>query len=259
MPTVRVNDFNLYYEEAGNGPPLVLLHGLGACVEDWEYQIPEFAKHYRVIACDLRGFGRSERGTKALSVPCFAQDVWTFLQQLGVQDFFLMGHSMGGAAALQLALDHPAAVRKLVIVNSVPTFRPRTLGQHFEIWYRLLVMGLLGPARLAHIGAQRMFPHRPDLQAKAIRRSIAYNTRASYIGALRALTRWSVVERLGELKMPTLVLAAEHDYFTHADSVQFAHALPKGRLHSFPGTHHGLPMEAPEEFNKVVLKFLRAH
>lgn len=257
MPTVRVGDVDLYYEEAGAGTPLVLLHGLGASLEDWEFQVPEFSRHGRVITLDLRGFGRSSRGRLKLSIAQFAQDVLGLLDKLGVAQFDLVGYSMGGAAAQQIALQRPHAVRRMVIANSVPTFRPRTLRQRLEVIYRLVVMNLLGPRRLAEISALRMFPDQPEIRARSIARGIAYNTRGSYVGALRALTRWSALERLHELKMPVLVIGAEHDYFSRADLVQFAHALPHGRLHIVLGTRHGLPMEAPKIFNRIVLKFLR--
>lgn len=244
------------YQEAGEGPPLVLLHGLGSSAEDWEYQLPEFSQQYRVIALNLRGFGGSARGSGRLSIPRFAEDVWAQLQLLGISHFHLIGHSMGGAVALQLALDHPQAVAKMVIANSVPSFQPQTFKQHAEVWYRQIVMRLLGPARLARIGAARMYP-RAD-QAALREKSAARGARngRSYLEALAALTRWSVLARLRELTMPVLVLAAEHDYFSREDMLQFAHALPKGRFHLFPGTHHGLPLEAPAVFNPLVLKFL---
>ena len=256
MPRVRIDDLDLYYEEAGAGPPLVLLHGLGASLEDWEGQVPEFSRQFRVITPDLRGFGRSARGHRGMSIAQLAQDVRGLLDHLGVREFDLVGYSMGGAVAQQIALDRSQTVRRLVIANSVPTFRPRTLRQRFEIVYRLAVMSLLGPRRLAEIAALRMFPEQPELRARSIARGIAYNTRAGYLGALRALTRWSALERLHELQMPVLVIGAEHDYFSRADLVQFAHALPHGRLHIVKGAHHGLPLEMPAQFNRRVLRFL---
>lgn len=256
MARAEVDGIQLYYEEAGSGTPLVLLHGLGSSTEDWEYQIPEFSKHYRVIAMDLRGFHRSPHGDGALSIPRFASDVWSLLRKLGVDRFYLVGHSMGGAIALQLAVNHSTAVTKMVIANSVPSFQPQTFKQYFEVWYRQILMRLLGPVRLAKIGAQRMYPgdHQEALREKSIQRGSRNGP--SYLESLKALTRWSVLNRLQDLRMPVLVLAAEHDYFTREDMVQFAHALPKGRFHLFPGTHHGLPLEVPELFNPAVLKFL---
>lgn len=258
MPVAPAGDIQVHYVEAGQGPPLVLLHGIGGSVEDWENQIAAFAQHYRVIAVDLRGFGRTPAGQRAPSVEQMAQDVDALLRGLQIGRIALLGYSMGGAVALQFALDRPAMVSRLVIANSVPSFRPRTLREHFEKYYRLVVMTILGPARLAAIGARRMFPHahQQALRERTTARG-ARNTRPAYMGALRRLTRWSVIDRLDELRMPVLVLAAEHDYFAHEDTVRFAYALNRPRLHVFKGTRHGLPQEAPEAFNRVVLRFLR--
>lgn len=259
MTLARVGDIDMYYEEAGHGPPLVLLHGLGNCAEDWEFQVPAFSRHHRVIVPELRGFGRSQAGVGVTSVARMAADLAGLLQQLGVESLDLLGYSMGGAVAQQFALDHPGRVRRLVIANSMPTFQPRTLRQRFEIFYRMVVIHLLGPRRLAEIAALRMYPeeHHALLREKVIERS-RYNHTRSYVRALRALTRWSAMDRLDELRMPVLVLAAEHDYFPREDSVRFAHALPKGRFECFDGMHHGLPMEAPAAFNHAVERFLHA-
>lgn len=258
MPFLQVDGTSFHYQESGTGPVLLLLHGLGASIDDWEYQIPFFSRYYRCIAIDLRGFGRSGRGKGALSLQRFANDIWSVLSQLQVHQFCMIGHSMGGAVALQLTLDHPQAVTRLVITNSVPAFVPQTLKQHFEIWYRMLVMRMLGPLRMAQIGALRMFPNpdQTELREKSIQRG-ARGSSKNYVQALRALTRWSVISRLHELQMPVLVLAAEHDYFTREEMLQFAHALPRGRFHLFANAHHGLPLELPRHFNRVVQKFLR--
>ena len=256
MAVARVGDIDVHYLEAGSGPPLILLHGLGGSSQDWEHQIAFFSKRYRVIAPDLRGFGATPRGRGLPSIERLAGDVRGLLMQLDVACFRMIGHSMGGAVAQQLALNAPATVERLVITNSVPSFRPQSLRHYFEFAYRWIVMGLLGPGRLARIGARRMFPepHQAAERAKSIARG-ERNTRAAYLGTLAALGRWSVIARLGELEMPVLVLAAEHDYFGHAETVKFAHALPRGRLHVVENAHHSLPAEKPPVFNALVQKF----
>lgn len=257
MPSVHVDDFDMHYVDSGAGSPLVLLHGLGGSGEDWEHQIPHFARRYRVLAPDLRGFGHSGDGRRRMGIPRLAADVCAFLDTLGIPRCRLVGHSMGGAVALQLALSHPGRIERLAIVNSVPSFQPQSARHYVEFMYRLVVMGLLGPARLAEIGAQRMVPG-PEHAAQRTRliQRGARNSRAVYLGALAALGRWSVVDRLHELTMPVLIAAAQHDYFGHEETVKFAHALRRGRLHVFKGAHHGLPMEQVEAFNTVLARFL---
>ncbi|HSW15085.1 MAG TPA: alpha/beta hydrolase [Solimonas sp.] len=256
MPTLQVDDVAIHYAEAGSGPPLVFVHGLGGSWADWDYQITAFATRYRVLAPDLRGFGATPLGRRRPGVQQFVHDLQRFLDAAGIERCLLVGHSMGGAVCLQFALQFPQRVSRMVITNSVPGFLPRTRRQRFEVGYRLAVMALLGPARLARISALRMFPGEENagLRAKVIERG-SRNTRRAYLGSLLQLTRWSVIERLGEIRVPTLVVGGGKDYFGHDDVVRFAHALPRGYLHWFPQARHGLPSERPQEFNPVLQKF----
>lgn len=256
MGVVRLADVRLYYQSTGAGPPLVLIHGLGASGADWEGQVPAFAARYHVIVPDLRGHGGSARRGE-YSVPQFARDTWALLDHLGLSRCAVLGHSMGGAVAMQMALDRPGAITKLALANTLPNFRPRTLPQRWMLWSRLLLMSLLGPRRLSEVMTRRMFPR--DDQAALRRRVARRNARSdeqAYLASIRALTQWSIVERLPELKLPVLVLAAEHDFLPAAETARFVAALPDARRVDFPGTRHGLPLEAPEAFNQAVLEFL---
>jgi len=257
MGVLRVEGARLYFQLAGAGEPLVLLHGLGASSADWEYQVPELSRHFQVVVPDFRGHGASDR-TGDYGVERFADDTWRLLDRLKVRAPVLVGHSMGGAVAMQMALGRPGAVSALVLTNTLPSFRTDTLAKRAMLWARLLLMGLLGPRRMSEVMTRRLYPH-PDqarLRAKVARRN-ARNDRNVYLATVRALTRWSVRARLGELRMPVLVLASEHDYFGREEVAPFVAALPDARLRQFPGARHGLPLERPQAFNRAVLDFLK--
>lgn len=256
MGVVRVEGARLYYQSAGAGRPLLLLHGLGSSSHDWEYQVPEFSRHFHVIAPDLRGHGASAR-TGGYAVERFAADTWQLLDQLDCPQVDVLGYSMGGAVAMQMALDRPGGVHRLVLSNTLPSFRTDTLAKRWLLWSRLFLMGWLGPRRLSEVMSRRLYP-RPDqaeLRARVARRN-AGNDRNVYLETVRALTRWSVADRLDRLTVPVLVLAAEHDYFLRHETDAFVAALPDARVAHFPGTRHGLPLELPEAFNRAVLDFL---
>lgn len=256
MPYAELPGARLYYEEAGAGPPLVLLHGIGASRTDWEYNVPAFARQYRVITPDLRGFGQSERSGN-YSVGTFAGDIWALLDQLQVGRFNLIGHSMGGAVALQMAVDRPERIERLVAADTLPSFQTNTFGKRILFAYRYLMMGVLGPQRLSSAVAAKLFPgpHQQALRDRATAGGMA-NDRTVYLETLRQLLGWSVLEQLGRLTMPVLVLAAEHDYFPVQDAEAFTRALRNARLEIFAGMHHALPLETPEAFNVAVLRFL---
>ncbi|WP_051748037.1 alpha/beta fold hydrolase [Nevskia soli] len=256
MPYAELPGVRLHYEEAGAGPPLVLLHGIGASCRDWEYNIPAFAEHYRVIAPDLRGFGRSERSGN-YGVATFAGDIWHLLEQLQVERFHLIGHSMGGAVALQMAVDRPQRIERLIAADTLPSFRTNTFGKRILFAYRYLMMGVLGPQRLSSAVAGKLFPgpHQQALRDRATAGGMA-NDRGVYLETLKQLLGWSVLEKLDRLIMPVLVLAAEHDYFPVTDAEVFAKALHDAHLKIFAGMHHAVPLEAPQAFNTAVLRFL---
>jgi pimeloyl-ACP methyl ester carboxylesterase len=257
MGVLRVEGARLYFQSAGNGPALVLLHGLGASSGDWENQVPAFSRDFQVVVPDFRGHGASDRAGE-YGVERFAADTWQLLDRLKLTAPMLVGHSMGGAVAMQMALDRPGAVPKLVLANTLPSFRTDTAAKRAMLWTRLLMMSVLGPRRLSQIMSLRLYPRADQaaLRAKVARRN-ASNDRNVYLATIRALTTWSARERLAELTLPVLVLVSEYDYFGGAEAERFAAELPDARLRRFPGARHGLPLEMPEAFNRAVLEFLR--
>ncbi|MDR3415581.1 MAG: alpha/beta hydrolase [Nevskia sp.] len=254
MPFADLPGVRLYYEEAGAGAPLVLLHGIGADHLDWEYQVPTLAQHYRVVTPDLRGFGSSQKAGR-YSIATFAADTWALLDALGIERFCLVGHSMGGAVALQMAVDRPQRVERLVAADTLPSFRIDTFGKRLMFAYRYFMMALFGPQRLARAISAKLFPG-PHQQALRDRGGGKVNDRMAYLRTLRGLVGWSVADRLDRLTLPVLVAAAEHDYFPVSEAEAFARALPDARLRIFEQMHHAVPLEAPEQFNAALLEFL---
>lgn len=251
-----VNGARLYYLDEGRGPPLIMVHGLGASHADWEHQVAACSRVFRVVAPDLRGHGDSD-AFGPFSVERFATDLLQLIEQLGIGNFALMGHSMGGAVAMQMAILRPERVVKLVLCNTLPNFRPEGFLQRRQIWYRQMMVRLFGMRRLARATAARMFPQPGQAaQREAVARRNGRIDPRVYLDTLKAITGWSVQDKLQWLRMPTLVLASEHDYFPVAAAQAFSEALPDGRYRLFEGAHHGLPMEYPEEFTRALMDFL---
>lgn len=103
MPYLTVDGAQLYYEDAGSGPPLLFVHGLGSSTRDWFAQVPHFADRYRVLRLDLRGHGRSERTRGPYRIAQFARDVAVTLRKLDAVPAHVVGLSMGGMVTLQLS------------------------------------------------------------------------------------------------------------------------------------------------------------
>ena len=257
MPTVEVGEQALYYQIHGQGSPLLLIHGLGSSSRDWELQVPEFQQHFQVIAIDLRGHGRSGKPTGPYSIEGFARDVSGLLDSLTAVPAHVVGISLGGMIAFQLALDYPDLMDRLVIVNSVPALVPRGLGDWLGYWQRLLIINFVGLERMGQVLAERFFtrPDQADLREIFVRRW-AENDKPSYRASLRAAYGWSVRDRLGEIEHPTLIVGAEGDYFPTAEKAAYTAAMPRAELAVVPDSKHALPAEKPQEFNRLVLDFL---
>ena len=258
MPTLEVDDITLHYHDGGSGQALVLLHGLGSSGLDWEYQYPEFETNYRVIAPDLRGFGRSDKPEGPYLVARHAEDLCALLDHLGIDRIQLLGFSMGGAVAFQFAASYPQRVERLIIVNSSPSFVPDHWRKSLEVIVRKGVIRLLGVPQLARLIARRLFPgeHQEDLRAKTIERYGA-NHKDAYLHAIDGLVGWQLDDEvLAGLAVPTLVIAAEHDYTPLREKEDYCAKLPRARLVQVENSRHATPIEQPQLFNALVRDFL---
>lgn len=257
MPFLRIGDVELYYEVEGQGEPLVLIHGLGSSTRDWEYQVPFFARDYRVLAVDVRGHGRSDKPRGPYSMPMFARDVAGLLEGIEAAPAHVVGISMGGMIAFQLAVDRPELVRSLVVVNSMPDMVVRTLAQRLAVWQRMIIAPLLGMKKMAEVLGGRLFPklEQGELRAEFVKRWEENDPRA-YREALKAITGWSVGDRLGGIGCPVLVVSGDEDYTPVEAKAAYVNRLPRARLVVIADSRHGTPVDQPEAFNEAVAAFL---
>lgn len=264
MPRVTINATTLFYECLGSGPPLLLIHGLGSSGDDWAFQRDEFSRRHTLILPDLRGSGRSAKPPGPYSIAQFAADLWGLLDALAIEspdliELDVLGFSLGGAVAIEMALMRPARVRRLVLCNALANYRTDTWRKWFEAHAQVALVRSIGLRRTARIVARRLFPH--DDQAPKRQRVVdvlGANERRAYLATIRALIGWSALDRLRTLRAPTLVIAAEHDYTPLADKRAEMRHFPRARLIVVAGSRHGTPFDATERFNASVLEFLAA-
>lgn len=263
MPFLTTDGAEIHYEVTGAGEPVLFLHGLGSSTLDWEPQVSAFAGRYRTIAIDARGSGESRDLRKAngpFSVAEFAADALAVLDHVGATPAHVVGLSMGGVVAFQMAVTRPQALRSMTIVNSAPAFEVRGARAVATIWLRRGISRLFGPKGMARILAPKLFPkaeHAP-LRAQFIAR-MARNRRSAYIATQLAVLGWSVADRLESIHVPTLVVGAEHDYPFLANKRAWARRMPRAEYVEVPGAHHALPIEAPAPFNAALGAFLGRH
>ncbi|MCS7178794.1 MAG: alpha/beta hydrolase [Anaerolineae bacterium] len=263
MPSIDLSDILcLHYEEVNpaGAPPVLLLHGLGSVGADWQFQFAPLAgAGYRVLAPDLRGFGRSSAPSE-VSIQVMAQDMALFLEKMEAIPAHIVGLSLGGTVALQLALDHPEMVRRLVLVNTLARLHFPSLSNRLYFLARAILSRFLGPEKQAAMVARRLFPHphQQDLRERIIRR-ISQTNPCAYRSAMRSLLRFDVTARLGELRMPVLVVTGAEDTTIPLPIQQaLAQGIPGARHVVVEKSGHGIIADNPDVFNRILLEFLGA-
>ena len=245
------------WDSTGAGDPVLFLHGLGGALEDWEPQLAPFAERYRVLRLSVRGHGASDKPAGRYAVEDFTSDVIAVLRAAGVERAHIVGLSMGGMIALQLACDAPGMVRSLVLANTGPEIKAESTKERIGLWQRRVLTRFLSMEKFAAILAQRLFPEpgQEAMQAEFRRRWAANDPRA-YRESYLALLRWSVAARISAIREPALVVHSEFDYTTLERKKRWADKLPNVRIVTIAGGRHAVSMDKASEFNRVVLEFL---
>ena len=255
---VRIGDVEIQCEIAGEGEPVLLIHGLGSCGPDWEPQIAALRQDYRVITPDLRGHGHSSKPRLGYSMELFARDMVALLDALQTGPAHIVGISLGGMIAFQMAVDAPQLVKSMTIVNSGPEVPAETFKQRIPLYIRLVLIHTIGLRRMAKMIAKRLFPEpgQEGLQTQFIER-LSGNEKRCYVASLRAIfAGWGVAYRLGEIGCPVLFISADQDYVPVAFKQGYVDRLPNARMVVVPNSRHALPMEKPHEFNQALVGFL---
>ncbi len=259
MPKLLSNGVNLYYEVSGEGEPLVFIHGLGSSTFDWEFQVPEFSKSFKVITFDLRGHGQSDKPEGPYTMQQYSDDLSGLLQGLGIPSAHIVGISLGGGVVFQFAIDHPGQVKTATIVNSAPTLGDPAQAKP-EIDRRVGIVQQMGMRAMGQALAPTLFP-KPE--HAALRETFiarwAENDPRAYIEATLSMLNWNVIPALGKIQCPTLVIAADQDYSPVAVKEAYIKLMPNATLVVIPDSRHAVPVEHPAEFNAALAQFLAQH
>ena len=257
MSKIHVNDIELDYEDHGSGKVLLLLHGLGSTKKDWDSQVPFFSKRYRVITLDLRGHGKSSKPSDAYGVGLMTEDVKAFLDHLKIKKATLVGFSMGGAIAFQMAASYPEYVDNLVIVNSGPDFNDMgSIGEEL-LKNRTEFLETKGLAPLAKEISFNMFPedHQLDLR-EAFETRCKNNDYNAYYKSFVTLMNWGLGDQLKDIKTRTLVVGSDMDYTPVAFKQAYVDRMANARLIIIQNSRHGVVIDQPDAFNAALEKFL---
>jgi 3-oxoadipate enol-lactonase len=253
----------LYFEDSGGpDPPLLLIAGLASDEISWILQKQALSRRHRLITCDNRGIGRSPRPAGPYSIAAMACDVLELLDRLGLPRVSLLGHSMGGAIAQHLAIEHPERVERLILACTFSKMSARS-APVLESWAGVIKLGatpeLLGCTLFPWLYTEAFLQTPGNLQACiSALAAHPYPLDGEVVAAQAAALRdFDCTSSLQRIQAPTLVLAAEHDLLVEPRScAELARAIPRARLQILPGTGHSCMLQTPELFNRAVLDFL---
>lgn len=257
MPILYRNSRCMHYLDKGKGEVIVLLHGLGSCAEDWSHQISALSDQFRIIAPDHRGHGSSNSSKNAYQMQDLAHDVVSLMTQLRIEKYHVVGFSMGGMIAFELAVLKNNALKSLTIINSAPYMPGRSWQIHLVVIFRLLLIRIFGMRKLGEIIAKKIFPleNQKSLQ-KTFSNKMASMDKKSYRLALKAIANFSVIDQLSRIKMPTLVISSDQDYTPVEAKKEYVEKLPNAKLCVIKNSHHATPIDQPEQLNSVIKNFL---
>lgn len=255
MAIFKNKEYTVHYLVRGQGEPLVLIHGLGCSGADWAFQVAALEKQFRVIVPDLPGSGHSP-APKNYSIAGFAAALWALIDHLGVSRPNIVGFSLGGAVALEMAAQRPNDVPRLGLINSLATYLPSDWRKWLEVYVSATLVRTLGMRRAAWLLALRLFP---EPWQRAMRKHSAAVVgavpAASYLGMGFALARWAIIDRLDRLKCRTLLIAAEYDFTPLAEKLALAARL-KADIVVVRDSRHGTPFDSVETTNASLLALL---
>jgi pimeloyl-ACP methyl ester carboxylesterase len=252
---------------AGDGPPVVFVHGLSGNWQNWIENLPRLAQERRVVALDLPGFGQSERPAERVSMSSYGRTVDALADALGLGEIAVVGNSMGGFVAAETTIQFPERVERLVLVSAVGITMNNLRREPVMAWGRIAMiagsrsaaekrMAIVRP-RLRHAVYSTILRH-PTLVAPETLWELSEGAgRSIFRHALEAMLDYDFRDRLGDIRAPTLVVWGEEDMLVPVkDADEFERQIPGARKVVLADTGHVAMLERPPTFNRLLIEFL---
>ena len=261
MPDETPPPVELWSQDQGQGPPILLLHGVGLSHTVWKDVLPGLASGFRVIAPDLRGHGRSPNPPDShFTFPELEGDLLRLLDSKGVESAYVVGHSGGALLALRLALDHPGRVRGLVTISGAAytDTHTRSIAQRWTETYASEGPDAFGLRILKDLYYPDWIEAHLDF-ADQVREAVKHQD-------LEPATRWNTAlstfdekSRVASLKVPTLIIQAMDDQVVDASHGRILRqSIPGAQIRILAETGHMVPLERPGETVDAIVGFVRA-
>jgi pimeloyl-ACP methyl ester carboxylesterase len=268
LRTTDVVGTRVNYVEMGTGPPLLLVHGLSGCWQNWLENIPYLARRHRVVAPDLPGFGGSPMPSWEISIGAYARLIHDFCERLGLRRVSLIGNSMGGFISAEATIREPQRVEKLVLVSAAGVSHARMRREPAVTAGRMAAaaapyalrfheVSMIRP-RLRQLAFRGLFWDPLRLRPELLWEFLVPGVRnEGFLPALEALVGYDFLDRLPEIEVPTLIVWGRQDRVVPAaDASEYNRLIPSSRLVVFDRCGHIPQAERPARFNSLVERFL---
>jgi 3-oxoadipate enol-lactonase len=259
MPYANNSAVKIYWEERGEGDPLLLIMGLGYTLDMWHRSIPVLSKRYRTISFDNRGVGRSDVPEGPYAIPTMAADAAAVLDAAGIKRAHVFGISMGGMIAQEFALAYPGRTRSLIL-GCTSHGGPEAVVADQEVVDTAIARGNMS----VEDGIRCMVPFiyhsstpRERVEEDLDIRRRTFPTPQGYFAQIQGVFAYESRSRLSELKMPTLVLHGEADRLVPPENGRrLARLITGARLVMIPGASHIFPTDQPDAAHEAIISFL---
>ncbi len=259
MPTARLNGVDLYYEQHGDGLPVVFLNGIMMTVASWRPQLAALRPSFRCVLHDMRGQLKSEK-PEAITLQDHVEDLRALLDHLEIDQCHLVGTSYGGEVGMLFALAHPERVRSLAVISAVSEVGPR-LRQQTEAWASVAreCPGQLYDVSIPDNYSPAFLEAHPEVVEAGRKRLASYPADffPAFARLVEAFLTLDITERLPAITCPTLVLCGSDDTLKPVSySRVIAERIPDATFLTVPDAGHAVVVERPAEVNTALLGFL---
>ena len=274
MPFAKINNVEINYHTVGDGQPLLFIAGLGVDNMCWIYQVPEFQEFFKVIAFDNRGIGKSTGNIAPYSIRMMADDAVELLKYLNIEKSHIVGTSMGGMIAQEIAINYPNMVDKLVLCSTFA--KPQNMveiimkGVKDIIGYNALDIFGINPHRLVleklfsyllqQIFSEEFLLENKKLIEETLRKYLSKLTYVeTFLKQTGAVYTHNAIDRLNLIKAETLIITGMEDKLVAPEcSDILAEKISRSKLRKIEHAEHGMHFEMPDIINKIVIDFLSA-
>jgi len=274
MPFAKIKNIEINYHTVGDGQPLLFIAGLGVDNMCWIYQVPKFQEFFKVIVFDNRGIGKSTGSIAPYSIRMMADDAADLVKHLNIEKSHIVGTSMGGMIAQEMAINYPDIVDKLVLCSTFA--KPQNMveiimnGVKDIIGYNALDIFGINPHRLVfeklfsyllqQIFSEEFLLENKKLLEETLRKYLSKLTYVeTFLKQTGAVYTHNTLDRLNLIKAETLILTGVEDKLVMPEcSDILAEKISGSKLEKIDNAGHGMHFEMPDTFNKIVMDFLSA-